>query len=219
MARSTRPPSSGRPITVSSTSRSVRSLATASSRGTRPFMGTSLLEVTMIRPGTGRHVVEGAEHGVVDADRDDGHPLGGDLHLRRDVLAGVLRHRDDGGQRPGHAHLHAEEAEPAPRGEALPGVGRVRQGQLAVHRDRVVQRGEQRPPVLDHARACRCRGTGCRARRRSRRGARASSWRARSEKASGSPKPAVHMMANSIQSSRRGELARGAGTRNGSGSR
>ena len=30
----------------------------------------------------------------------------------------------------------------------------------------------------------------------------ASSWRARSEKARGSPKPAVHMMANSIQSSR-----------------
>ena len=53
MARSTRPPSLGRPITVSSTSRSVRSLATASSSGTRPFMGTSLLEVTMIRPGTG----------------------------------------------------------------------------------------------------------------------------------------------------------------------
>ena len=53
MARSTRPPSFGRPMTVSSTSRSVRSLATASSSGTRPFIGTSLLEVTMMRPGTG----------------------------------------------------------------------------------------------------------------------------------------------------------------------
>ncbi len=53
MAFSTRPPSLGRPITVSSTSRSVRSLATASSRGTKPFMGTSLLDVTMMRPGTG----------------------------------------------------------------------------------------------------------------------------------------------------------------------
>ena len=52
MVRATRPPSVGRPMTTSSTSRSVRSLATASSRGTRPFMGTSLEDVTMIRPGT-----------------------------------------------------------------------------------------------------------------------------------------------------------------------
>ena len=87
MARSTRPPSVGRPMTVSSTSRSVRSLATASSRGTSPFIGTSLLEVTMMRPGHRRHVVEGAEHRVVDPDRDDRHPLGRHTHLRRDVLA------------------------------------------------------------------------------------------------------------------------------------
>ena len=42
----------GRPMTTSSASRSVRTLATASSRGTRPFMGTSALAVVMIRPGT-----------------------------------------------------------------------------------------------------------------------------------------------------------------------
>ena len=40
-------------MTVSSTGRSVRSLATASSNGTRPFIGTSLDDVTMRRPGTG----------------------------------------------------------------------------------------------------------------------------------------------------------------------
>ena len=53
MALSTRPPSCGRPMTVSATSRSVRNLATASRSGTSPFMGTSLDDVTMIRPGSG----------------------------------------------------------------------------------------------------------------------------------------------------------------------
>ena len=53
MALATRPSGRGLPMTTSSMSRSVRSLATASSRGTRPFMGTSDDEVTMIRPGTG----------------------------------------------------------------------------------------------------------------------------------------------------------------------
>ena len=105
----------------------------------------------MIRPGTGRHVVEGAEHGVVDPDGDHRHPLGRDIHLRGDVLARVLRHREHGGKGAGHAHLHAEETEPAARREALPGVRRVRQGELAVDRDGVVQRRQQGPPVLDHA--------------------------------------------------------------------
>ena len=45
-------PSRGRPTTTSSTGRSVRTFATASSSGTRPFMGTSALAVVMIRPGT-----------------------------------------------------------------------------------------------------------------------------------------------------------------------
>ena len=53
MARSTRPSGLGLPMTTSSISRSVRSLAAASSRGTSPFIGTSDDEVTMIRPGTG----------------------------------------------------------------------------------------------------------------------------------------------------------------------
>ena len=105
----------------------------------------------MIRPGTGLHVVEGSEHRVVDADRDHRHPLGRDVHLCGDVLARVLRHRDHRGQGAGHPHLHAEEAEPAPRRESLPRVRRVRQGELAVDRDGVVQRRQQGPAVLDHA--------------------------------------------------------------------
>ena len=138
-------------MTVSSTSRSVRSLATASSSGTSPFMGTSLLEVTMIRPGTGLHVVEGPEHGVVDPDGDHRHPIGRDTHLRRDVLARVLRHGEHRGKGACDPHLHAEEAEPATRREPLPGVRRVGQGELAVDRDGMVQRRQQGPPVFDHA--------------------------------------------------------------------
>jgi len=45
-------PSLGLPITTSSQSRSVRSLARASSNGTRPLSGMSELVVTMMRPGT-----------------------------------------------------------------------------------------------------------------------------------------------------------------------
>ena len=85
MARRPGRPALGRPITISSTSRSVRSLATASSSGTRPFIGTSLLEVTMSRPGTGVTSSKGPEDRVVDADRHDGQPLGRHTHLGVDV--------------------------------------------------------------------------------------------------------------------------------------
>ena len=96
-------------------------------------------------------VVEGAEHRVVDPDRHHRHPLRRHAHLRGDVPARVLRHRDHGRERTRHPYLHAEESEPAARGEALPRVRRVRKGQLAVDRDGVVQRRQQRPAVLDHA--------------------------------------------------------------------
>ncbi len=102
-------------------------------------------------PRRRRHVVDGPVDGVVHPDRDHRHTLRRDVHLGRDVLAGILRNGEHGGEGPGHAHLHTQEPEPAARGEALPGVGGVRQRELAVHRDRMVQGGEQRPPVRDHA--------------------------------------------------------------------
>ena len=49
-AEATRPLGWGLPMTMRSMSRSARSLAMASKSGTRPFMGTSLDEVTMRRP-------------------------------------------------------------------------------------------------------------------------------------------------------------------------
>ena len=150
MVRATRPPSWGRPITTSSTSRSVRSLATASSRGTRPFMGTSLEEVTMMRPGIARSVRTGPEHGVVHPDRYHGHAGEFHAHLRRDVGLGGLRHRHHARELPGHPHLHPQEPEPPPLGQAAIGVLGMGQRQHAVDGDRVVERGEQRPPVGHH---------------------------------------------------------------------
>ena len=115
------------------------------------------------------------------------------------------------GSRRATRHLHAQEPEPPPGGEALPGVGGVVEGELAVDGDRVVQRREERPAVVDQAEHARAEalvvvdevelapaagqqpcGPGC-------------------EKASGSPKPAVHMTR---------ELGRrrpGRGTRGGAG--
>ncbi len=151
MALATRPSGRGLPMTTSSTSRSVRSLATASSSGTSPFMGTSDDEVTMMRPGTGSTSVTRPEHGVVDAHRHDGHPVEVHPHLGGDVRLGGLRHRDHPGQGPGHLHLHAQEAEPAALGELLPRVGGVAEGQLPIDGDRVVQGGQHRPSVLHHA--------------------------------------------------------------------
>ena len=149
MARATRPSGRGLPITTSSTSRSVRSFATASSSGTRPFIGTSEEEVTMIRPGTG-HVLARTEHRVVDADRHHRHPRSLDAHLRRDVRLRGFGHRDHPWQGACHPHLHAQEPEPSQLGEVLPRVRRMAERELAVDGDRVVQRGEQRPAVVDH---------------------------------------------------------------------
>ena len=171
-----------------------------------------------MRPGTGVDLGRWAEDRVVHSHRHHRHALGPDLHLRGDVLPGVLRHGHDGGQRPRHPDLHAEEPEPAPLREPLPGTGRVGQGELPVHRDGVVQGGEQGPPVLDQAEHPVAEALvvvhDVEVRTPPAPGRRGPA----SEYASGSPKPAVHMMANSSQSSR--ELnSRGWGTRKGSGSR
>ena len=105
----------------------------------------------MMRPGTGVTSSKGRKTVWSTPTGTTVMRSGAHIHLRRDVLARVLRHRDHGGQGARHPHLHAEETEPAARREALPGVGRVRQGELAVDRDGVVQRRQQRPAVLDHA--------------------------------------------------------------------
>ena len=129
----------------------------------------------MIRPGTGSHVVAGAEHRVVDPHRHHGHPVGRHAHLGGDVGLRRLRHGDDPGQRPGHLDLHAQEAEPAALAELLPRVGGVAEGQLPVDGDRVVQ-GRRAPASRRRSSpGCRSPGTGCRGPGRTRRGGRPAS--------------------------------------------
>ena len=101
-------------------------------------------------PGHAGPVGPGPEHGVIDAHGHDRHPGRVHPHLRRDVVLRGLRHGDDTGQLPGHAHLHAEEPEPSPLGDAAVGVLGVGQREHPVHGDGVVKRGEQRPPVGHH---------------------------------------------------------------------
>ena len=60
------------------------------------------------------------------------------------------------------AHLHAQEAEPAPRRVALPGGLGVIERDRAVDGDRVVQRLEQRPALAGAASRCPVPCTGCR---------------------------------------------------------
>ena len=155
MAWSTRPPSSG------PADDGQLDVALGAQLGHRLEQGDQALhrarrcdEVTMMRPGTGvtssrgRNTVWSTPTGTTVI------RSGVDAHLGGDVVARVLRHREHGRERARHADLHAEEAEPAPRGEALPRVGRVRQGQLAVDRDRVVQGGQAAASRPRPCRAC-----------------------------------------------------------------
>ena len=198
MARATRPSGRGLPMTTSSTSRSVRSLATASSRGTRPFIGTSDDEVTMIRPGTGstsavgRKTVWSTPTGttVIRSGRRPPSAPRCPPSTTRDTVTTRGRARAT-------RTCMREEPEPAPLGEALPRVRRVAERELAVDGDRVVQRRRAAASRRRSSRGCRCRGTGCRGRGRTRRGRAASKRRARREKVHGSGKPAVHMTPNS----------------------
>ncbi len=215
MARSTRPFSVGRPITVSSTSRSVRSLATASSRGTRPFMGTSLLEVTMIRPGTGvtsskgRNTVWSTPTGTTVI-RSGATSIWATMSWREfcDTVttAGSARAtRTCMPRKPNHRLV-------VKRCQGFVVCERASWRSTVIGWCSVVSSGhpsETMPsmPVPRHWLSC----TTSKSSRR-----RASSWRARKENASGSPKPAVHMIANSVQSSR-DVNSRRCGTRNGSG--
>ena len=115
-------------------------------------MGTSELAVVMIRPGNLVTAGIGPEHAAVDADRHDGDAFGSDPELGRDVAARRLRHRHDPRDLACDAGLHADEAVPAPQAEPpLPAVG-VGHVELAIDRDRMVDRRQHRPAVPHHAR-------------------------------------------------------------------
>ncbi len=96
------------------------------------------------------------------------------------------------------------------------GTGRgPRRARSAVHADRVVDAGDQRAGRGGRCRAGRRRAPGCRARRRSRRGAARSARRARRLNVSGSGKAPVHIVATS-SASIQSRYSPGRGVRNGS---
>ena len=97
-----------------------------------------------------RDVVERTEHVLVDADRHDLQALGIDAHLGDDVLARVLAHGHEARDLPRDLHLHVEERVPTLQVEALEGVLRVRELEVAVDRDGVVEGGADRPAVVHH---------------------------------------------------------------------
>ena len=69
-------------ITSSASSRSVRTFASASSSGTRPFIGTSELVVVMRRPRTRGISGMRPEDLRVDPDGHDVQPVGGHVAIR-----------------------------------------------------------------------------------------------------------------------------------------
>ena len=91
------------------------------------------------------------EPGLVDTDGHDVQPVGLDTHLGDDVLLRVLGHGQVARQAPRDAHLHVEEPVPAPQREPAREPGRGRELEVAVDRDRVVQRVHERPAVVEHA--------------------------------------------------------------------
>ena len=92
---------------------------------------------------------ERAEDVGVHAERHDGDLAGGHAHLPHDVLPRGRGHGDDRqpARDPG---LHAGERVPAPQRQP-PGAGRMRQLQLAVDVDRVVDRGQDRQALAPDA--------------------------------------------------------------------
>ena len=172
-------------------------------------MGTSLEEVTIRRPGTGttssmgRNTVWSTPTGTTVM-RSGSTPIWAAMSVRDDCDTVRMA-----GSRRATRTCMPQEAEPPPGGEALPGVGGVVEGQLAVDGDRVVQRGEQRPPVLDHAEHARAEALVV-VDEVEVAPARGQQPRARREYGQGSPKPAVHMTANS-RASRRSVNSRGCG--------
>ena len=218
MSFSVRPPGSRRGDQDQlETSRSVRSLAKASSRVAMPFIGASALAMARIRPGT-RGV--GRRHeDVVDAEQDRPRIRAGSTPKSRAMSrAGGSEGGEDRGGPAGPLGLHPQEAVPAAQAQLLAqgrGGGEV---DAAVEGDRVVDGGDQRQahlldvehPVAEHLVVVgdvevveRARS----ARRATRR-----------REVLGSGKPAVHIVRTSSTSIRsRNSLGRG--VRNGSGSR
>ena len=73
----------GEPMTTSSTGRSVRTLAIASTSGSRPLSGTSALAVVTTRPGTRATAGSGEKRSVSAPIGITSMPAGRDAEVRR----------------------------------------------------------------------------------------------------------------------------------------
>ena len=87
---------------------------------------------------------------MVDADGHDRHPRRVHTHLGRDVPSRRLGHRHHPRELLGDADLHAQETEPTPLGDALPGSLGVGKRKLAVDGDGVVEGDQHGPAVVEH---------------------------------------------------------------------
>ena len=149
MASAARPPGLGRPMTVSVTSCSVRSLASASRRNERPLRVDVGRRGGDQAPGHAGDLGPGSEQLGIDPHRHEAHARRVDAHVVVDVLDRVLAHDDDAGHLPGDPGLHLDEGVPAADADPLaPGRG-VLHLQAPVDGDRVVERDDGRQEPLD----------------------------------------------------------------------
>ena len=103
----------------------------------------------------------------IDTDRHEAHAVEADAHVGVDVVDRVLADDDDARHAAGDAALHLHEVVPTADRVALAPGRRVGHLQGAVTGDRVVKRDDGRDES-SRCRGCCSRGTGCRARGRSR---------------------------------------------------
>ena len=136
------------PMIVSSMWRSVRSLATASSRNLRPFIATSADAVVTRWPGRRSTLGDGKEELGVDAHRHDVELVEVDAVVGADVALRRLGHGHHAGHPLADLGLHLRERVPATLAEPLPRSAGVLELELAIDGDRVVDRLEDRPALL-----------------------------------------------------------------------
>ena len=174
---------------TTSTGRSVRSLATASSRYARPFIVMSLDVVHRMRPGTRCDTGIGLEHVGIDADRHHLHAIERHTEVAMDVDLRRLAHRHHVSHLPGHDSSASGRTSTSGACRSSSAM-RCACSSLepAVDADRMMdrRRGSANPGVS--GRGYPSRASGCRARGRSRRGGRAARGTPASEKAIGSGK-------------------------------
>ena len=146
------PPSLRRPMTTRwASGRSVRTLASASSRKRRPLRVTSAEAVVISRPGTTATSGRGRNTSTSTPTGTTCTRAGSSRNSAHQVPGRALRDGDDAGQALRHPGLHAGEAVPARLREPLPAGAGVLPLEAPVDGDGVMDGGQDRQPVPLHA--------------------------------------------------------------------